>query len=77
MLDTVTCDSKLTSIKFDDVNTQTFSVLVPIEIVFVSKQNSWHDCFTVIVWNRNEQRTMSVWEVSNTGEQSFVIAGLE
>jgi hypothetical protein len=37
-LGTVTCDSELARIKFDDVNTQTFAVSVAIAIVLVSKQ---------------------------------------
>jgi len=39
MSDTVTCDSKLARIKFDDTSMQFFPVLVPTEIVFISKQN--------------------------------------
>jgi hypothetical protein len=39
MSDTVTCDSKLARIKFDDPKMQFFPVSVPNEIVFISKQN--------------------------------------
>jgi len=39
MSETVKCDSKLARIKFDDTNMQFFSVSVPNERVFISKQN--------------------------------------
>ena len=39
MSETVTCDNKLARIKFDDTNMQFFSVSVPNERVFISKQN--------------------------------------
>jgi len=39
MSETVTRDSKLARIKFDDTSMQFFLVSVPIEMVFISKQN--------------------------------------
>lgn len=76
MSDTVTCDSKLARIKFDDTNTQFFPVSVPTEIVFVSKQNL-NQIRGLYVLQLSYAVEMPLCEVSNIGEQPSVTAGLE